>query len=1317
MRRFLLLTLLCCISLVSAGETAYKFTHFNTANSGISYDGVSKIMQDSRGYIWIGTFNGLNRFDGLHFNAWRKDALGLPSDFIHNIVEDAEGNLWIGTDAGCTRYLWKEDRFEAFDAATADGTVIRNKVTWIYRAPDDKVWFLVNYQGIFCYCPDTGTLLNWGATPVGDPEYSPDNLAISFRRMVSDGAGGFWLSRYYKGLFYSDATFTSVEPLRPRNAPDYFDGDEIEQLFSWEGKLLIVSNRNGVSRYDPETRIVETLFSKPADTSMVDAFLEDDRFIWIATANGVWRLDLQREQASVCLHQVPDDRLSITGQYVFSCFVDKDAGVWIGTKDGGVSYSGFPQNLVEKIYICQGEPLDGAIISSLSWDGKDQLWISGENAPLMRYSISGRSLKRVEIPSLPSPRTFAFWENGRLWIGTHNGLYRYTPATRKLENKGVLERSGATDPKIYLAYQSPQGDLLFANTLGLYRYAAETDSFSPVPELDGVFVTSVTDAPGGRYWVSSYAVGLFEWDPAASRVVRRFRYGDGSGLPSDKIVSLLTDRQGRLWVIGFSSGFARLDGDRFTVFDKNSVPDLPSDNYFSAVEDEDGTLWLTSDKGLVQFNPADGSVRVLNEAGGLLDGKLSRSLLRLPSGDIFAGSDNGLIRFNPQAVDMGDTPPRVIINRMRVGGGSLPGNVDLKENVVLEPGQSAFGFYFSLTGLTLPSAGRLKCFLEGYDDHWRDISVSRAVYYFNVPPGKYRLRLRSSASGKTWAEDHAPVTVVVQPRFFASAAGISLILIFMLLLAALLFWLMDRRRRAKVEEEEEAYRRKTDAELVRSKMDFFSHIVHEIKTPLTLIGTPLQSVMSKEKLDEEARRDLAVMKSNTDYLTRLVNELLEFARVERKGYILNCEPMDLVELLDATVFNYSEAASAKGLRLNFLHSAPELWVNADRPAVSKILNNLLINALKFASSVIEVRLELESGVAVLEISNDGEPIPPQMRDDVFKPFVSYEGGHGGATNGFGIGLALSRSLAQMHGGALELLPGELTAFRLRLPALQSAPFEKGSVESEEAPAASGDPRPVLLIVEDNGELRDFLARKMEADYTVQMATCVEEALSVLAASDVDIMLTDITMPGKDGLELCRVVRSDPENSHLPIIVLSARTSVESKIQAMESGADLYIEKPFDLEYLRTSMRNILERRDLMRNALTSGIGETDVTLFGLPKRDEEFFRTFDDFIKENIGNSELSNDMIADALCMSQSSMIRKIRRLLDTSPSNYIRSKRLAAAAQMLRDAHGNNVTDICYAVGFTSASYFAKCFREKYGVTPTEYAMGGGGKENPAG
>ncbi|MGN0188806.1 MAG: response regulator, partial [Candidatus Cryptobacteroides sp.] len=504
---------------------------------------------------------------------------------------------------------------------------------------------------------------------------------------------------------------------------------------------------------------------------------------------------------------------------------------------------------------------------------------------------------------------------------------------------------------------------------------------------------------------------------------------------------------------------------------------------------------------------------------------------------------------------------------------------------------------------------------------------------------------------------------------------------------------------------EEEYRKTTDEEMMQDKMNFFSHVVHEIKTPLTLIRTPLQSVIAKDTMDDETRHDLKVMQSNTDYLTRLVNELLEFVRIERSGYVLNCEAIELVDTINSLIFNYSETAAVHNLKIVTDALENRIWVSADRSALGKILNNILINALKYADSLIRIRIGRDSGgSAIVDISNDGDLIPPEAREEIFKPFVQCHQSPSRASSGVGIGLSLAKSLARMHSGDLELLDsGDLTTFRLTIPTIVEPADESGD-ESQDG--GTDNSKPLLLLVDDYNDLREFMTRKLSCQYNVLSVSEAQAAIRALRENNVDLMITDITMPGTDGLQLCRFIRSDVELSHLPIIILSARTSVESKIEAMSSGADLYIEKPFDMEYLKSSIRNILERRALMRKALNSGAGDVDITVFGLPKRDEEFFRMFDKLVSDNISDSELSNEFLAGQLCISVSTMIRKIRKLLNTSPNNYIRNKRLSLAAKMIRDSHGNNITEICYSVGFTNVSYFAKCFKEQYGVTPSEWA-----------
>ena len=512
---------------------------------------------------------------------------------------------------------------------------------------------------------------------------------------------------------------------------------------------------------------------------------------------------------------------------------------------------------------------------------------------------------------------------------------------------------------------------------------------------------------------------------------------------------------------------------------------------------------------------------------------------------------------------------------------------------------------------------------------------------------------------------------------------------------------LDRRKRAK---EEQEYRKAKEDELYQEKLNFFSHVIHEIKTPLTLIKAPLTSVMSKEDLGEDVRKDLEVMNNSTGYMSKLVNELLDFVRIEKNGYALNPEPVDLVERLNAMVFDYSETARTANLKLNFRSDMQSAWVSADLAALNKILNNLLLNAVKYAESFVNVNMYVAGDDIIVEFSNDGQVIPDEYRDDIFKPFVQYHDDDRVYANGVGIGLPLSRNLVSMHSGSLVLDPRkDITLFRLALPLIKDGePGIKAQALPVDNTQSDGS---CILIADDNKDLTDYLASKL-SEFEVLSADNGDAALRMLKEKNVDLLVSDISMPGKSGLELCREIRADIEISHLPIIIVSARASVESKIQAMEAGADLYIEKPFDMGYLRSSIRNILDRRNLMKNAFSSGRIGTDVELFGLPKKDEEFFARFDALVKENLDNAELSNDFLAERLNMSNSTLTRKIRKLLNTSPNNYIRVTRLSVAAQMLKNSHGNNISEISYAVGFSNVSYFAKCFKEQYGVTPTEYS-----------
>lgn len=1288
--------------LLSVRVWGYEFTHLTKDNNGLSYDGISAIMQDSRGFIWIGTYKGLNRYDGNTFKVYGMLEMGLDSDFVYSIVEDSEGNLWIGTDKGVCMYSYRQDRFVPLRTVSSEGSVITNKVTFITVEPDGRVWMLVNDQGCFAYDIHRGELHEWPYRKIG---------FSGFRKMLRCVDGDVWISRYHSNLYHADSSFREVHPVVLGDQSDFFEDDEIEGLFyAPDGSLLVASMKRGLSEVDLVAKRVEVLLALPENSLLQHAFLENDRNVWLSTSKGVWRYDLLTGE-SLCLRNDEMDMFSLSNDYTTCTFVDKDGGLWVGTKDAGVNYSGPSQNNFEKQYLADGESLENVMVSGFAEDEAGRIWVATEEKGLLVYDPQAHRTSKYRLEGIPSRICSICYDDGYLWFGTRVGLFRLDIAANRLKVYGVLKRvQGVNDPNVYMIYKTSDGEIFVGTTLGLFRYERSSDSFLEIPAFDGIFTTSAVEDPlhPGVVWFSSYANGVYCWDSISDKLVN-YDASSGCGLTNDKICSIFIDHKARIWAVGFSIGVAMFDREsgRFTVYDRRNVQALTSDVFFKALEDKAGNLWLASDEGLVEFNPEIGGGYVYTRIDGLLDSKFTNSAFRSASGDMYFGSDNGFIRFNPEALPRTSNIPSVVLSSMQIGDheARFAENLDLMSKISLDRENNSFGFNFSLLGLSAPFSNKVQCLLEGYESSWRDIAATKSVFYYNVPPGQYRLRVRAQSDEK-WMEVRPPLVIAVHPGFWASVPGAMLVVLIVLVVFLLCVLVIQHRLRLRKEREQEAYQKAKDEEMFHEKMNFFSHVIHEIKTPLTLIKTPLSNVMSR-CADEENQHDLNVMYRSAEYLSKLVNELLDYVRIERMGYALKCEPVDFLERLHSLLFSFADVARDRNLTIEVQADLEQAVVYADSAALDKILNNLLLNAIKYAETSLTICVRTDEGRVVADFINDGPGIPKEYRDEIFKPFVQYQNDSTPVSGGVGIGLPLAKNLARMHSGDL-ILSGrtDVTDFVLTLPMVDSEEKtpEMGGEELFEEEKKTGPELPCILIVDDNREFREYLASKLAENYAILMAPTGVEALKILKESDVDMLLTDISMPGMSGLELCAKVREDIEISHIPVLIISARGSVQSKIQAMQAGADLYIEKPFDLQYLVSSIENILDRRVLLRNALEQGVSGMAVDMFGLPRKDEEFLEKFSSIIRENLGNAELSNEFLAEQMNMSQSTLVRKIRKLLNTSPNNYVRSMRIAAAAEMLKNSHGNNISEICYSVGFSNLSYFTKCFKEKYGKTPTE-------------
>ena len=881
--------LLLAIPKIAWGGGDYKFTHLTAANSGLSYDGVSKIMQDSRGFVWIGTYHGLNRYDGCRFDVFFAKDLGLPTDFIHCLVEDRDGNIWIGTDNGVCRYDYVRDRFEPIDYAADSGESIKNKVTCITEDSGGRIWMIVNGQGIFCYDTKYSHLHH----------ISYDVLGISgFRRLLCSRHSGIWLSRYHSSLYHTPSETRLAEGLEQFHDRGWFDNDEIEGIFEGaDGQIYVASTLNGISEIEPVSGAIRSLFRLPDGVVLTDAFFEKERWIWLSTTDGVWRYDLHGSGAQH-IESRPDDRFSLSGNYVTCVFVDNTDGIWLGTKDMGINWSGLAQTNFRKHYMASGTPLDGCIVSGFAEEAPDKVWVATEQDGLLLWNPETYAVERVAGKGIPGKICSICIDGNFLWLGTLNGIYRLDVRTYSLKFYGGLKRkSGRNDQNVYLIHRTNGGKVYVGTTLGLSEYDRESDRFNDVEAFEDVFVTSMDEDKDGDLWLSTFASGIYRWNLADGSLLH-LAHGDGSGLPNNKVSSVHIDSRGHVWSVGFSHGISEYNpvAEKFTTYDRAGIPSLPSDVFFRCVEDKSGSLWFASDAGLLQLNPATAGMRLYTNIEGLLDTKLTNSALRLSSGELCFGSDNGFISFMPNRMRSGGHP-YIVITGMSAGNEPVmtDDNLDLVDEIRLRDDQNSFTFDFSVPDMLSASYFWLQCRLKGYESEWRDVSVSRSASWYNVPAGTYTLELRLSASSSEWHDAHYPLKIVVSPSFWESAWGMMTIVLLVLMLFASAFVIVRIRTERRHRQMEQEYRRTREEEVFREKINTVSQIVGLPKKDqdfLSEFDRIVRENLSNSLLSNEIIAEKMAVSPST--LVRRIRRLLE---TSPNNYVRNLRLAVAAEML------------------------------------------------------------------------------------------------------------------------------------------------------------------------------------------------------------------------------------------------------------------------------------------------------------------------------------------------------------------------------------------------------------------------------------
>ena len=1305
-------------------EEHYYFKNLSIRN-GLSQNTVNAILQDRKGFMWLGTKDGLNRYDGLSFRKFKHDAANprsIGNSFITSLYEDFNGNIWVGTDAGVYIYYPEKEAFEEFDCQSLEKTRIERSVSMIAGDKQGRVWIAVEAQGMFCYDARQKLLRN----------YPLSEISSNIKCFTFDSGGTLWLGFYGDGLYYSKDNLATVHPYgSPEDGKREFEGGVITKIVQGNYNCLYIGSvKEGVSELNLTSGQVRNLLA--IDESGESIFCRDllpysDNELWIGTESGIYIYNLRTAQF-IHLRASLYDSYSLSDNAIYALYKDREEGLWIGSYFGGVDYYPRQYTYFAKYYPKNiANSLHGKRVREFCRADDGTLWIGTEDGGLNHFNPKTKEFHFFE-PSAGFTNIHGLCMDGsHLWVGTFSKGLRVidtrTGVVLRTYTEGHTSHS-LNDNSIFSICRTSAGEIYLGTLFGLLRYNRTQDNFDRIPELNGKFVYDIKEDSYGNLWLATYANGAYCYDVSARRWKNYvFDAEDEKSLPYDKVLSVFEDSYRQIWLTTQGGGFCLFHPDTETFTRYGLKDGLPNDVVYQIVEDDDRFLWLTTNNGLVRFDPKTMEMKVFSTANGLPTNQFNyRSGFKDEAGNIYLGSINGFVAFDPRTFAENRQVPAVAITDFLLFNKEVPvgetdsplkSSITFSDKVVLTADQNSFSFRIAALSYQAPRMNKLMYKLEGFDEGWLTIGESPLVTYSNLGYGDYVFKVKASNSDGVWNEQETSLHLSILPPFYLSGwAYCFYVLFFMGCLVCVIFY-FKRRNYRKQHRQMEMLEQEKEREVYHAKIDFFTNVAHEIRTPLTLIKGPLENIILKKEVDSETKEDLYIMKQNTERLLNLTNQLLDFRKTETRGFRLNFTECDVVAVLRETYLRFTSLAKQKGL--DFILELPQECFMADinQEALTKIISNLLNNGVKYASTYLRISLETDEKVFHIRTFNDGEMIPDTMKEEIFKPFVRLDK-EDEVTTGTGIGLALSRSLAELHQGSLMMEKGEeVNCFCLTLPVNQDSTItllaenvsqvEENSCGWEQEETDTKEKKPMILVVEDNPDMLAFIRKQLTTEYSVLTAMNGIEALAVLDNHYVNLVVSDVMMPQMDGFELCKTIKLDLSYSHIPVVLLTAKTNIQSKIEGLELGADAYIEKPFSVEYLLANISSLIHNREKLRQTFAKSPFVAANTM-ALTKADEEFIWKLNDIIQANLHNPEFSMEDMADALKMSRSSFYRKIKGVLDLSPNEYLRLERLKQAAQLLKEGK-SRVNEICYTVGFNSPSYFSKCFLKQFGVLPKDF------------
>lgn len=1325
----LLAAFLICLA---AGAQSSEFRHI-TVEQGLSSNHVRSLMQDRFGFIWVGTDKHLNRYDGHDFKT-----IPFPEKWagitLLSMLED-EDFIWLGTDQGLFRYFYDNEKIEFFGQEIAGVGPLTEEVNGLCKDKDGNIWISTRGHGVCRYGVRTGTLEQFGFPDCGD-NISTVYVDNSNQVWALTNWGSPILSRLNK------TTDTFEEYVLMDNGRKLSDGglvllEDSEQRFwlgTWTDGLYEIDRITGhVTRHLSSIRGVNHIHSLVEYAPGQLAIGSDEGLLIYSV-----------ETKSHVFHA--EGTYGLSSRFVYPLLKDREGGLWAGTYYGGINYrspftgqfKGYTHNRYSRNTVA------GKVIGRFCEDGSHNIWIASDDGGLSCYNPTAGTFRNYTSADsgLSYDNVHALCVDGNeLWIGTYTGgvnvLNMNTGRFRTYLPEKGNERS-LYGTSSYAIMKDRDGYLWIATMEGVNRYDRARDDF------ERMFVTSqhvidIDQDKDGNIWFSSKGGGVIRYDAATGGWKH---YGSneqyGEGLPSDYVNCGFLDSQGNLW-FGTASGLCRY------VPEKDGFETIPFPSSLSdicgIVEDQQ-VFWITTNRGLVRYEPSGNNIQVFSTSDGLRSShSISNALFKASDGRIYMGTTNGFNAFYPYQIRTNHVVPDIAFIGLTVDNKAVePGSSILEKSLIcddacvkLRHGHNALTIHYASLSYCVPDKNQYAYMLEGFDKEWNEVGNQTHATYTNLPPGKYTFLVKGTNNDAVWNEQAAALKVIVRPHPLLS---IFFMILYAVLIAIIIFMgirMFVRSTNKKHELQIEELTDQKEKEVYEAKIKFFTMIAHEIRTPVSLIIGPLENIMkNSSSIPDKVKGDLHTMERNSQRLLYLVNQLLDFRKVEQDAMIMHFSCQPVTPLLNSICERFEPTITQNGAKLTVNYPKEDFQVCVDEEALTKLVSNLLTNASKYTKDQVEVSCYIcpdDARWFNISVYDNGCGISQEEQAKIFLPFYQTLENKPGT----GIGLSLVKSIVELHGGsiAVESEPGRFSRFTVKLPVDHDvAAAEEDAQEQEDLADVkkeqkdivddilNGDVielkpeyKPVILIVDDNEEIVKFLSDTLHDNYEVLTAFNGFEALDFLDSHpDTALVVADWMMPGMSGIDLCRKIRENMATSHIPFILLTARTDDPSKIAGMDCGADLYIEKPFSVEYLQACIKNQVTMRLKLRQRYAS-LPLTPLADGSGSNVDNRFLQTMTNLIEENLSDSNLSVEFLTEQMGISRSSFYNKIKSLTGSTPNELIQLMRLKKAAQLLTE-HKYRISEICYMVGFNNPSYFSKCFAKQFGMKPGEFAAKSSGE-----